>query len=118
MTTCLGKSSSFGLSRARALRKQMSVYVFNYFPFGFEGRIWDLIISVPEFIAHLFTLHPSCLEPLGLMKEDVRCSVPHRQVEATCLSSFDVRHSTADRWSRTALEHYTFRSSRCVTDMY
>ena len=27
---------------ARAFRKLLSVYVFSYFPFGFEGRIWDL----------------------------------------------------------------------------
>ena len=26
----------------------LSVYVFNYFPFGFEGRVWDLIVSVPD----------------------------------------------------------------------
>ena len=50
MATCLGKSSSFGLPRA--FRKLLSVYVFSYFPFGFEGRIWDLIGSVPE---HCFT---------------------------------------------------------------
>ena len=24
------------------------MYVFSYFPFGFEGRIWDLIVSVPD----------------------------------------------------------------------
>ena len=23
-------------------------YVFSYFPFGFEGRMWDLIVSVPD----------------------------------------------------------------------
>ena len=33
---------------ARAFRKLLSVYVFSYFPFGFEGRIWDLIVSVPD----------------------------------------------------------------------
>ena len=22
--------------------------MFSYFPFGFEGRIWDLIVSVPD----------------------------------------------------------------------
>ena len=33
---------------ARAFRKLPSVYVFSYFPFGFEGRIWDLIVSVPD----------------------------------------------------------------------
>ena len=32
---------------ARAFRKLLSVYVFSYFP-GFEGRIWDLIVSVPD----------------------------------------------------------------------
>ena len=24
------------------------MYVFSYFPFGFEGRMWDLIVSVPD----------------------------------------------------------------------
>ena len=40
MTTYLGKSCSF--------RKLPSIYVFSYFPFGFEGRMWDLILSVPD----------------------------------------------------------------------
>ena len=26
----------------------MSVYVFSCFPFGFKGRMWDLIVSVPD----------------------------------------------------------------------
>ena len=25
-----------------------SIYVFSYFPLGFEGRMWDLIVSVPD----------------------------------------------------------------------
>ena len=33
---------------ARAFRKVLLIYVFSYFPFGFEGRIWDLIVSVPD----------------------------------------------------------------------
>ena len=33
---------------ARAFRKLLPVYVFSYFPFGFEGRMWDLIVSVPD----------------------------------------------------------------------
>ena len=33
---------------ASAFRKLLSVYVFSYFPFGFEGRMWDLIASVPD----------------------------------------------------------------------
>ena len=35
-------------SFASAFRKLSSIYVFSYFPFGFEGRIWDLIVSVPD----------------------------------------------------------------------
>ena len=31
-----------------AFRKLLSVYVFNYFPFGFEDRMWDMIVSVPD----------------------------------------------------------------------
>ena len=33
---------------ASAFRKLLSVYVFSYFPFGFESRMWDLIVSVPD----------------------------------------------------------------------
>ena len=33
---------------ASAFRKLPSIYVFGYFPFGFEGRMWDLIVSVPD----------------------------------------------------------------------
>ena len=38
----------FILFAASAFRKLSSTYVFSYFPFGFEGRIWDLIVSVPD----------------------------------------------------------------------
>ena len=33
---------------ARAFRKLLSIYVFSYFPFGFEGRMWNLIVSFPD----------------------------------------------------------------------
>ena len=39
-----------------AFRKLLSIYVFSCFPFGFEGRMWDLIVSVPDHFAYLFTL--------------------------------------------------------------
>ena len=29
-------------------RKMLSIYVFSYFHFGFEGRMWHLIVSVPD----------------------------------------------------------------------
>ena len=38
----------FILFAASAFRKLSSIYVFSYFPFGFEGRIWDLSVSVPD----------------------------------------------------------------------
>ena len=47
MATCLGKSCSFGLPRV-PFCKLLSICVFDCFPFGFEGRMWDLIISVPD----------------------------------------------------------------------
>ena len=34
---------------ASVFRKLPSIYVFSYFPFGFEGRMWDLIVSVPDY---------------------------------------------------------------------
>ena len=33
---------------ASAFRKLPSIYIFSYFPFGFESRMWDLIVSVPD----------------------------------------------------------------------
>ena len=44
MNTCLGKSCSVVLPRT--FRKLLSLYAFSYFHFGFEGRIWNLIVSV------------------------------------------------------------------------
>ena len=51
-TTCVFFFFFFSLPSIRftasAFRKLPSMYVFSYFPFGFEGRIWDLIVSVPD----------------------------------------------------------------------
>ena len=44
MTIYLGKSCSFGLPRVPVVNCRQ----FMYFPFGFEGRMWDLIVSVPD----------------------------------------------------------------------
>ena len=38
-----------------AFRKLLSVYVFSCLPFGFEGRMWDLIVSVPD---HCLSFYP------------------------------------------------------------
>ena len=41
--------------------KPVLIYVFSYFPFGFEGRIWDLIVSVPDHcLSFYFAYQSSC----------------------------------------------------------
>ena len=45
MTTYFGKSYSFCLPRVPFVNCRQFMY---YFPFDFEGRIWDLIVSVPD----------------------------------------------------------------------
>ena len=51
-TTCVFVFFFFSLPSIRftasAFRELPSIYVFSYFPFGFEGRIWNLIVSVPD----------------------------------------------------------------------
>ena len=43
MTTCLGKSCSFGLP----CMSFMNIYQFYvHFSFGFEGRMWDVIVLI------------------------------------------------------------------------
>ena len=39
---------------ASAFHKLPLIYILSYFPFGFEGRIWDLIVSVPD---HCFSFY-------------------------------------------------------------
>ena len=59
MTTYLEKSCSFGLLRVpfKDSAKLLSIYVFSYFPFSFEGRIWDLIVSVPDHCLSFYFVH-------------------------------------------------------------
>ena len=47
MTTCHGKSCSFGLPRVPFINCCQFMYLVISL-FGFEGMIWDLIVSVPE----------------------------------------------------------------------
>ena len=43
---------------ASAFRKLPSIYVFSYFPFGFESRMWDLIVPVPDHcLSFYYELH-------------------------------------------------------------
>ena len=47
MTTCLGKSCSFGLLRVPFLNCCQFLYLVVSL-FGFEGTMWDLIVIVPD----------------------------------------------------------------------
>ena len=48
-----------------SVHKLSSIYVFSYFLFGFEGRIWDLIVSVPD---HCFSFYFSFeTEAMGVL---------------------------------------------------
>ena len=47
MTTYLGKSCSFGLPRVPFVNCGQFMYLVISL-FGFEGRMWDLIESVPD----------------------------------------------------------------------
>ena len=52
---------------ARAFRKLLSIYVFSYFPLGFEGRIWELIVSVPDYcLSFYFGYQQECLSSVSL----------------------------------------------------
>ena len=55
MTTYLGKSCSFGLPRVPFVNC-CHIYVFSYFSFGFEGRMWDLIVSVPDYCLSFYSV--------------------------------------------------------------
>ena len=47
MAACLGGGCLFGLPRV-PFAGCCRFNVFGSFPFGFDGRIWDLIVSVPD----------------------------------------------------------------------
>ena len=49
-----------------AFRKLPSIYVFSYFPFGFEGRMWDLIVSVPDHCLSFYFVNRVCICENGM----------------------------------------------------
>ena len=48
------------------------MYVFSYFPFGFEGRIWDLIVSVPDHCLSFYFDMVYILNLAGYFKPAIR----------------------------------------------
>ena len=90
MTTYLGKEL-FILFAASAFRKLSSIYVLSYFPFGFEGRIWDLIESVPDhclsfyFLKSLWSYMPDFSDPYCEIRANLPwdCEIYHEILKAT-----------------------------------
>ena len=54
---------------ASAFLKLPSIYVFSYFPFGFEGRVWDLIVSVPDHCLSFYFSYYTVTHDLGIMHD-------------------------------------------------
>ena len=48
MTTCLGKSCTFGTLCLSFVNVYQFVCEYLSFPFGFEGGMWDLIVLIPD----------------------------------------------------------------------
>ena len=46
MTTCLGKSCTFGLLCVSFVN--VYLFVCPYFPFVFESEMWDLVVLIPD----------------------------------------------------------------------
>ena len=73
MTTYLGKSCSFCLPRVPFVNCRQFVYSIISL-FGFEGRIWDLIVSVPDHCLSFYFTNCSSLstktygDELGLLE--------------------------------------------------
>ena len=57
-----------------AFRKLSSIYVFSYFPFGFEGRIWGLIVSVPDYCLSFYFPRQSKADPFYLCLSEMLMS--------------------------------------------
>ena len=68
MTTYFGKELIIRFS-ASAFRELPSICVFSYFPFGFEGRMWDLIVSVPDHCLSFYFVFKQIMLRLQLISE-------------------------------------------------
>ena len=77
MTTYLGKSCSFGLPRVPFVNCRQFMYLVISL-FCFEGRMWDLIVSVPD---HCLSFYFTCTPNLSQF-----------QVSSKFLESFIIQH--------------------------
>ena len=72
MTTCFGKEL-FIRYTASTFRKLLSIYVFSYFPFGFEVRMWDLFVSVTDHCLSFLLFNGKCIVKSNACHEIKRC---------------------------------------------
>ena len=84
MTTCLGKSCSFGLPRVPLVNCCHFMYI-AILPFGFEGRMWDLTVSVPgpclSFYFEYVLFYQFCAEITAFFDQEKFGTAPHYDVE-------------------------------------
>ena len=111
----------FILFAASAFRKLSSIYVFSYFPFGFEGRIWDLILSVPD---HCLSFYFANVCPL-FKKSDRSLACDYRPVSLTCVPCKLLEHIVCsnimvhlDEYKLLSDRHHAFRKGySCETQL-
>ena len=75
---------------ASAFRKLLSIFVFSYFPFGFEGRMWDLIVSVPDHCLSFFSgnkFHTGIVLGKAVLEGICTCGILLQLLRMVCLSS-------------------------------
>ena len=77
MTTYLEKSCSFGFPRVLFVNCRQFMY---YFPFGFEGRIWDLTVSVPD---HCLSFYFTNTRDIQFSPYVTLCVSPYRVLNLT-----------------------------------
>ena len=95
MTTYLGKSCSFCLPRVPFVNCRQFMY---YFPFGFEGRIWDLIVSVPDhFLSFYFV---STIKGMLLQRKENIAMIFMTVLSALCICKFH-KDLTETKWAPT-----------------
>ena len=69
---------------ASAFRKLPSIYVFSYFPFGFEDRMCDLIVSVPD---HCLSFYFPCIPTLFFFLGRDSCHTSSKALQASRVTS-------------------------------
>ena len=87
----------FILFAASAFRGLSSIYVFSYFPFGFEGRIWDLIVSVPDHCLSFYFLYINLSSLLDIILLNVTIFL---NLSTSCSNVFNRKSSNVSHSKR------------------